>query len=286
MTVTFVTPLPGEGVALGYLVQPISDLVGPIPNDSFWIVAIQHIEDSGIFLTQDNILSPTTTPPPKIFGEKEDGSFQFPFPQPKIAIGDDVRLLAELRSNTLGTQDTGSIIVKWRPQEAVPWVQQQNTVTVEGAFTPEDRVVLMGIGESVVRVLPADGIDIELPIADLLWKPPLGANILQPGALRISGIGQINLPEQPGLLVYGCWWEIFSAPPHLGFQEGLTRHYQQRLLQLNVIHSVGGVDVVSEVLDADFERVIWRWAEALPFALAYQVAPGVELDLHLLTSIV
>lgn len=273
MVVTFETPIAGEGFAIGYLVQPVSDLVGPIPNDSFWIIAIQHLEDGSAFVGQDNIMSPTTTPPPKIFGEREDGRFFFPFPHEKIAIGDDVRLLAELRSNTLGTQDTGSIVVKWRPQEAVPWVQQQNALMGVGGFSDADRLALMRVNawvwlDLVEEFLP----EITDWIGDRIRSKPIRRLIDPDRALE----GEV-LP--PALTPFFGWvglaWELVERPTGWGIDEGnpdLTEIDYMQVVPMRETEDGGFV-----ALDGFYTRQLEQsiiWGSSVPSKVQYFVMPG------------
>lgn len=120
----------------------------------------------------------------------------------------------------------------------------------------------------------------------------IGGEILRPpyGALRrelipgiFSGSGDLDrntgaLPPFNNVNAFGLEWTFFTVPAALGYQVGQPLVYYERMIQLTTIHTDAlGHDVVSEIFDAHAEGLYWRWNEAGPTRIHYEIFPFVEV---------
>jgi hypothetical protein len=280
VTVTFTVPTSGQNFGPGFLIQATSDVNGPFPVGSFWRVqafapttAEVPFLDTGI----DNENFPVLNAK---FVTSEGNFVVMPTPHHLTRMGATVRVQADLTTPS-GVEDTGSVEVTWDPTTGVIWgLNQRLQGTSSGGLT-EDQAEQLELASTAPTRLFGIGTDVvNVPIGDLLSHPPLGLMAIDPDPIVVSGDGVLDGDDNLLPAIYGLWWEALLVPPEVGRVLGPTVRYQQRLVQLRTIHTVDGVDFVTEVLDADFERVVWLWSHAKPTRVEFSVMPGAQVAFH------
>lgn len=123
--------------------------------------------------------------------------------------------------------------------------------------------------------------DIPFPINIDLLHPSFAQLVLSSIVTQLSGDGSIAGDDAPFFpSQFGLWWEFTTVPPKLGFIDGPTRRYSQRMVQWRLVHSVGGLELVTDVLDANYDRVTWLWEVSKPSRIEFSILPGVELNVR------
>jgi hypothetical protein len=123
--------------------------------------------------------------------------------------------------------------------------------------------------------------DIPFPINIDLLHPSFAQLELSQIVDQLSGDGQLvgdtsfAFPSQ-----FGLWWEFTVVPPRLGYLDGPTRRYSQRMVQWRLVHTIGGLDLVTNVLDAEYDRVVWIWEVSKPTRIEFSILPGVFLNMR------
>ena len=281
MTITWNWPVPGNDFGPGFALRALTDVVGPFPTGTAWVlkffypttsefpfIEMSRVPDDAHVLETRLLIDPSVTPT-VVF--------------PNLVGRPDVRVQATVQAPDGTVYDSGTVDVKWNLVEgqlAQVLAQPKGT----GGLTPDQAAQLADIALAVTRQLTQGGNQVAIDVNALVAHPPLGALIVQDIVFLIDGEGFFDLPQLSGVFAYGAWWEFTTVPPGVGRLEGPTVRYLTRAMQLRTIHTIGGVDFVTEVLDVDFQRVVWTWREALPKQLQYSVTPGFEVAMHFLVS--
>jgi hypothetical protein len=198
----------------------------------------------------------------------------------KMPHGAQARLLLELVENDVVVQSVSQAITYDTVTGLPLYVPQSATMAGGGGLTPDQATQIEETHEAVIVKMGVGENLIDVPIASLIAHPPLGLLEIDAVAAPAQGQGSIPPTAPGGELLYGLWWEFTVVPPEIGLLLGPTERYAERMIQLRTIHTVGGIELVSEVLDADFHRVIWLWSTAFPTRIDYDVLPGVVANIH------
>lgn len=119
-----------------------------------------------------------------------------------------------------------------------------------------------------------------IDVASGLVGELLTANSFELGQLTdppedLTGDGVLDLD----VLFSFVWGVYFTADIPVGFGKlhGQTVEYKQRLVQFRTVHIVDGVELVTEVLDANYHGYLWRIAQPNWERVEYSVTPGVVI---------
>lgn len=149
-----------------------------------------------------------------------------------------------------------------------------------GGLTTEEHDALI-ITQAAVTADIGPGIgDLIQSIGSLITKPTLAIGSLSSPAYELEGDGEI--PDIGDVLhsKFGLYWLATTIPPGLGHLHGNTEEYLQRLVQFRTLHVVGGVELVTEVFDANWHGGLWSWSVPKPTAIEYSILPGVHLQVR------
>lgn len=193
--------------------------------------------------------------------------------------GSAARMLVELIGEGV-TEPSLSQAVTWDTVTGMPYVVGVQSGDGGGGLTPEQAAQLDETHEATIVQMGVPANPIDVPIGSLIAHPPLGILEIDAAAVGATGDGAFGGTLAGGEPIYGLWWEFTTVPPELGVQFGLTEHFHQRMVQFRTIHTVGGVELVSEVLEADYQRVVWLFETAFPTRIEYRVLPGVSVNIH------
>lgn len=280
VTITIFVPPSGGQFGPGFRLHVETDAPGPLPPGNAWVAYIHPVDNELDLRYVDGL---ATTNPQAIWdwGAQPDSPMLLQNISAPVLHGTTVRLLV-LRNVGTTLVESLSMSVQWNMTDGIPlWSDRRADARgQEGAFTAADRVTLEETQAATVVKMGAPGAEIDIPIASMIVHPPLGMTTLDPVGIPASGDGGLQLGPGPSRNWFGLWWEFATVPPAMGRDEGVTPIYEQRMVQLAVIHTVLGVDVQSEYIDASFERVVYRWAEAFPTRVEFSITPGVEVIFH------
>lgn len=272
----------GGAVGPGALISVRTDFVGPFPSDAVWdfqVLGGPTFER----VYWDQRFSCTG---PIFKGYLGEGSLEN-MAQLDVGIvqralqNEPVHLVARLavpstgfleqQSFTSGVYDETATMPRLFQAGVPAQVPEQLLVDASDSATQTTRVFEQGITS------------VSIPVADLLLHPPLGLLKLSISPGVLSGVGRIQLFGQPVDVAYGLWWSIVEVPIGFGLTEGVINEFEQRLIQLRVVHNIAGQLICSEFLDANFAEVLFTWHEFKPYAIDFHITPGVVLDVRLLT---
>lgn len=285
MVVTIAQPAGGQPFGPGFTAAASTSIVGPLPIGWQWHIDVLFPAGSETVI-QSSVRPLSAGNQHQIVFEQDvvDGESFLPTVHPQL-VGQDAQLRIRLQSSPTTVEDEGSVTVKWDYQSGTSVILgKRGSTTGGGGLTNEQAVQLEETHEATIRTMGASPSQISIPISGLIAHPPLGILRIDPAQIIADGDGIIDTGGGLFSNIFGLWWEILTQPPSVGFTLGLTDHYQVRVIQLRTIHSVTGIDVASEVLDADYQRVIWLWQEALPSRVEYSVTPGFVVALHAVRS--
>lgn len=279
MTITITTPLTGDPWGPAFYIRGSSDFVGPLEPDSFWRITLTAPPNEDIVLV---CLVPTSST--LLATEVLSNTLQAPGVAPVEAAsshGMPGQLQVELVEPTGGVVDDETVTIVLDRMSATArelryWLEYRLNQQPVGLTTDQ--------GEQLQRVEAAVAITSGFGPLDLLTGlasaigsvPPLQWGSLS-GVYTISGDG--DLPDIHAVDgKYGVYWIATSIPAGLGQLHGNTQHFQQRIVQWRTTHLVGGLEMVTELLDADFHGALWRWQQQKPERLSYSILPGVVLE--------
>lgn len=272
MPITFTQPAPGQPIGPGWRVNVSSDFIGPLPEGSTWTLVIreqvsERVIHASSFAAFSNVFVET------------DAFAPLPFLQPSVRSGATVDFSVSL-DTPAGTVDNGTTQVVWENVEgAVNWLIN-NPTSGTGGLTPIQALQVEETHQFTQQAFGVPGAQLIEGVAELLQHPILAFLRIGPGLGIVSGSGALLNPVPEQLLHYGLFWTFQVIPPELGVRTGLTPEWQQRMIQLQVIHTLGGLDVVTQVVDVNYDRVVFLFDTKLPTRIEYDILPGVTLQFH------
>jgi len=282
MPVVVTTPVQGEAVGPGTFVRASTQSVLPIGHH--WDALLFQPGTQDILVDALNLTEGQSTE--LVLGRRQVQPGQFePIFAPQLAqpvTGGEYELHVRVISAQSTILDTsGPIGIQWRPE---PWgtayIQSlQSTVTGEGGFTEEDRVVMGTIQAATYASIPVTtvgGSAVQLGLEQLLKGPPIDF-LAQSSEFLISGRTSINRPGNAvGTLAYGYRWRIETAPAGLGKLDGQVVEYEQRIAQFAVIKTrVGGGEYVAQLQNSHDASGEATWGLPFPVRVDFDILPGV-----------
>lgn len=280
MPITFPITPTDAWVGPGFEVQVVTDFIGPIEFDSHWLLELNPvgIEGQPIYIgRQDGVGS-------------HEGFVIMGTTNGQANIGNNIRtnvhegqamtLTAELVDPRGVTIDSGSVQVRLDATTALPQWMGRLPGQTGGGLTAEQALQLEQTHEATIRTMGVAPSQIDIPIDSLVVHPPFGLLRIQPLSIPVSGDGSLPPPNGDSSRWHGLWWEFLQVPPNLGYLDGIHRRYHVRMLQLRTVFDLGGVDIAGQLLDADYERVLWLFDEAFPSRVDFTVLPGVTVAMH------
>lgn len=279
MPIITTTPQTGDPFGPGFFIEVTNDVVGPLAPGSFWTFTLTApaneilIASCTVPYESNTVLTVMKSGTPVATSIRPA--------MPETVHGESGQLLVELTESGEGViADLAIPIVVDRVSgqsaEMMQWIYDNINRENVGLTTDQ--------GEQLQRVEAAVAITSGFGPLDLLpglasaidAVPPLRWGSLS-GAYTISGDGDLpDIHATDGK--YGVYWLATSIPAGLGHVHGNTEEYLQRIVQWRTTHIVGGTEMVTELLDANYHGAIWRWAQQKPERLSYSILPGVVLE--------
>lgn len=93
----------------------------------------------------------------------------------------------------------------------------------------------------------------------------------------LTGTGSLTRPAGPiGVDAFGISWDFFTVPAGYGSIPGTPLRYEDRMIQIGVVHAdLGGHTYYSEYHDFDVEGIYLVFQQLAPVRVDYTIAPGV-----------
>lgn len=270
---------PGTLVGPGVHLHAVSDLVGPIPNDSQWQVSVYRDTELG----ENGKISYEHRPcvPPLQVDWRlmvpEAGKTIEDRPATAAEAG-TVQVLVEIRSPSLGHQDTSDFTpFVWTNENLGVQIQDTSQAEAHG-LTTEEHGWLDQVQQFVSNTLTFGGtIATQLGAGGLVDHPDLNLLSLCDAPIPIEGTGSLTRPR-PGVGVeaYGLTFTITDFPPGAGLVNGVVREFSVRSVQLIAFHrSASSSDEFPvEVFDTHQDNGTWLWKDPFPSRIVYSVTPG------------
>lgn len=279
MTIEFQTPLVGQPIGPGFVVQVTSDLIGPVPVDSYWEFVLIGGGELDIPILSQRIpyLGATT-----VFVLGEDGTlgFNVPIQHSAVAQGSPIRLRAQLRQPSVihdEGEQTGVYEGVLGANSVIYWRLEQ--LEAQAATSTELQV----IQQAVAPTIP--GLGALGTVAQLLTGLPMG--LLRRTLIEPDLEGEGELDHQLfglGVAAFGMTWEVVSIPEGYGIQQGAPDYWSRVILKLGLVHT----DYDSHAFISTTEQFndgnrYWMFNPMLPTRVLYWIAPGVVLRFYWLT---
>jgi len=121
---------------------------------------------------------------------------------------------------------------------------------------------------------------IELPIKVPFMQLPIELVVRETIAGVFSGSGSLTRPAGPiGVDAFGITWDFFTVPAGFGSTPGNPTQFENRMLQLGVVHQdLGTHQYYSEFHDFTVEGIYLMFSLIAPVRVDYTIAPGVEVS--------
>ena len=120
---------------------------------------------------------------------------------------------------------------------------------------------------------------VELPVVNTLVSPPIALLRREVIPGTFTGAGDLTRPSGPlNVDAFGISWDFFSVPAPFGYELGNPILYDNRMLQLSIIHtSTDAHEFISEYHAFNAEGIYLTWANPFPTRVHYEIIPGVVM---------
>lgn len=275
-------PQPGEVWGPGFVLTVSTDLIGPQPPGTVWEIDLEAMESSVVWgrWTTPFVFNAIRTT--WVNGDASESDVLAP--EHLLTTGDDARLHIKLKQSdgTVIDEDDVAIILDmtqgqaWQVQE---YIRTHPPAASGGLTTAEHNAVLATQAAVLADIGPGLG-DLVQSIGQLITRPTLAIGSLSSPAYELEGDGEI--PGISDLLHsrFGIYWLATTIPAGLGHLHGNTEEYMQRLVQFRTLHVLDGVELVTEVFDANWHGGLWTWSTPKPSAIEYSILPGVHIQVR------
>jgi hypothetical protein len=278
--ITILQPGADEYAGPGFLFDAGTDQIGPWPTTAFWRVELWAGTDREQLISAIDYASQSWEHN-GIIGATTDLQLQIDANHSSVHDGQPARVVVQHWQDSTTMLEQASQDVTLDMTTGVPHLLQYAPPAPAGeGLTEEQAAQLQAVAEATVVPMGLPGTLTNVPLGSLLVHPPLG--LTRVDATPICRTGDGYLEGDSGLFpsIYGLWWEFTVVPPGVGTEAGATVLYEQRMVQLQTVHTINGLDVVTEIVEANYDRVVWLWAEAKPTRIEYAILPGVEVCFH------
>lgn len=278
MTVTFIQPTTGGVTGPGFAIEVTSDFIGAM-SAPFWRIRLMDLDEGYAALDVTTVPLPGAGHTGFVIATPAAGTNYI---QPRSSLLPHLgngHLVAELDSGA-GIVDSGTITVQADLVSGALYNLQQDINARQAGLTAEEHTAVLGTSSVVTASLAPWLDDFAQLLFNFIYRPPLAVGGLSSPPYELEGDGQLPTLGFLDPFRFGLHWLATVIPAGLGHLHGNTEEYQQRLVQFRTIHTVGGVDVVSEIFDANWHGGLWVWAEPKPTRVEYSILPGVHLQVR------
>lgn len=274
-----ITPVAGDAFGPGFLIELSSALVGPVTSDSYWEIELTAPANETIIA---NMTVADAIHTHVIHMAFINGATRVPSEVTPLSVtGMPGQLRVRLVQPEFGDAANETVAIVLDREAGV--VQEltaifdQKISAVPAGLTEEQANSLV-ITQAAVTT--GFGLDPLTLIGDVVTaigaSNPLGYGSLSSPAQCYTGDGEIE-DFDPIFPKWGLYWYASVLPSGLSHRHGQSEEYPSRLVQFRTVHEVGGVELVTELVDAITHGELWKFRYQRPRRVEYSILPGVTI---------
>lgn len=282
MPLIITRPGDNEPFGPGFTVSVESDFIGPFEPGSYWQLILNSVPAEDPIA---NMIVPLTAHTLNRTFVDQNGSIFNPVPgRTGWLTGDAAVLSARIFNPANELLETTSVSVELDRQsgqvaELAEWMKV-NIAAAGQALTEEEHDAIIITQAAVTADIGPNIGDLIQSIGKLIINPPLAVGSLSSPPYELEGDGEIPDIGEITNSKFGLYWLATEIPPGLGRVHGNTDEFQNRLVQFRTLHALGGVELVTEIFDANWHGGLWTWKTPKPSAIEYSILPGVHLQVR------
>lgn len=280
MSLTVLTPSSGGLFGPGFTVTVETDLIGPLEPGSFWTFELSAPAGEEVMTRKfvGFVANQMTT---VMYSGTNITAF-LTEARPEWTTGASGRLRITLDEPGSGVVDSINVPVTidreaGQNQELAAWLQA-NPVTSGAGLTPEEHAAVLQTNVGVIALSTLNPLDLVGDLAEAIsGSPPLGFGSFS-ATYTLEGDGE--MPDIGDVLhtKLGIHFVAIEIPAGLSHRHGQSEEYPARLVQWRTVHTVAGVELVTQVMDFITHGEMLRWQHAKPTRIEYSILPGVIME--------
>lgn len=278
MPVTILEPTTGQLFGPGWGAKVSTDRIGPEPDGTLWDMRLQGPPGEDLILW---VRVPFVTPQRTLLAVQFLGESANVTPLLQAwASGEPASLTVRLIApdTTVLEQATVNVVLDRTQGQAaeLDFLAVLRHSTIANGLTEEQSESLQIVQASVGSIGPVGRVQSVGGLLDALSAATqLEIGRLTDPPMDLTGDGVLELDELL-TIVWGVYW-VADIPVGIGRLHGQTVEYQQRLVQWRTVHEIDGVELVTEVLDANYHGFLWTIQKPGWVRVEYSVTPGVTI---------
>lgn len=280
MALVITYPQTGDPFGPGMQLEVNTDLIGPFVPGSWWQVDLTA-PSGEVFIARMTVPDPTHTHPMTML-DLQALDYRPSVAIPESSTGMPGRLRVQLVEPDFTVVEDESVeIVMDRETGAVQEltaILQQKINAIPAGLTEEQAASLVITQAAVTAGFGFNPIDLVSGVAGAIASSaPLRWGALS-GTYTLTGDGEMPDLDNTFQDRYGVYWLATIIPAGLGHRHGNSEEYPNRLVQWRTVHVVGGVEMVTEIVDATTHGELWAFRNKRPARVQYSILPGVTLQ--------
>lgn len=251
-----------------------SDLIGPIPNDWVYSIAVRNDPEQ---LTADfEFLRPSSGA--HTISATVGDRVTMPLSsqtQNTLQRGATVHVRAELRSSTGVVEDSGDATATWNPVDA-EWLLLRNVSTTQGLTGAQAQLLADNHAAINPPLLAHDGTPITGAVGDLIVAPSLKFLGIDTSTHVLTGSGVLEVPNIAGVqTAWGLVLDVAEAAPGASVKFGYVDSYIRRVAQFLLLWPARNTEeaMVIEELRLHLAHFTWLWKVPFTISVAYWIEP-------------
>lgn len=276
MSLTIQTPQSGSTFGPGFSFQLTSTVTGPLAPDSFWLIELSSPSNENVIVRK---FIPWTSP--TVAGQLINSSSTIAViaeRRTQWPNGGTARFHVELEEIGVGIIESANVegtldLITGQANELAEVVRVNASAPGTGLTEDEHNAVLQ-TNVGVIALAGINPLDLVGDLANAFQSnPPLHFGSL---STTYDLVGDGEMPDIGDLFhtKLGIYF-VADIPIGLSHRHGQSEEYPARLIQWRTVHSVGGLEMVTEVADFDTHGEMWKWKTAKPSRIEFSVLPGV-----------
>lgn len=272
MTITILQPILGEPCGPGFEIKLSSDIIGPFPTGTEWLVFLEG-GPTGEDILGIQPYAWTSNQLTKVLGTNDNDSTRRFRVLPQAGQGTTGFIRASLRTPDGITQDTSD-----RTQIVLDFqtgVQNQLRTGASTGLTTEQALQLETTTAAMGFAIGGGWTDLAEGLLNLVGRRLLADELITPDR---TGEGVLTRPGGPfGVNAFGIMWQYIDGPPGIGIDEGAPDRTEINHQQLTLMRgtSQGLVPYETRYID-DISGMMGFGLDA-PDQVNYFIMPGVTV---------
>lgn len=276
MPITIIAPESGDPFGIGFQMHVTTDFVGPIEAGTYWLFTLTAPANEDVVAVR------------KVFSQLADittgmyyyaDGFQTSLDMRAAAVtGQGGQLRAQIISPS-GFNESATVPIVMNNidglRQAIEfWIGTHPPAGSGVTLTEEEHNAVLQTNVGVIAMAGIDPISLIGDLANAFrTNPPLAFGSM---STVYDLVGDGEMPDVGDLLhtKLGIYF-IADIPTNLSHRHGQSEEYPARLIQWRTVHEVGGIELVTEVVDFQTHGELWKWSTAKPLRIEYSVLPNV-----------